>query len=75
MTKLKVIMHVPVIPKQPKRKFHKIECMGVVVRKEPKKAHAQQKKDLIGIGIFFNDIQDRDKKYLENFVKHTLVQC
>lgn len=74
MTKLKVIMHVPVIPKQPKRKFHKIECMGVVVRKEPAKTQGRQKDDLVGVGIFFYDIQDRDKKYLENFVKHTLVQ-
>lgn len=81
MTKLRIIMHVPILTKTisllsrtEKRKFHKIECTGVIVRKEHPKDIVEQKK-MHGIGIFFYEIKDKDKTYLDKFVRHILAQA
>jgi len=71
MTKLRIIMHVPLVPKKAQKKFHKIECTGVIVRKEP--LHQPSRREpMTGIGIFFYEISDRDRKYLDAFIRHSI---
>lgn len=72
MTKFKIIMHVPAVPRQAGKKFHKIECVGVVVRGEPVKNLPEHKEKMFGVGIFFSEIKERDRKYLERFIEYCL---
>jgi hypothetical protein len=72
MAKFQIIMHVPAFPRIPKRKFHKIECTGAVVRSEPVKDLPKSSREMFGLAIFFSEIKERDKKYLERFIAHCL---
>jgi len=72
LTKLRIIMHVPAVLRPDRERFHKIECTGVVVRKEVLKDVPEHKEKIFGIGIFFSEIKDRDKKYIDRFIQHCL---
>ncbi|MCF7887404.1 MAG: PilZ domain-containing protein [Candidatus Omnitrophica bacterium] len=68
MTKLQLTMLIP-FPKAKSKKIKKIECQGVVVRKEKNK---ENKKFPYRIGIFFNDLDNQDRKFLQSYVNSFL---
>ena len=72
MTKFQIIMLVPQAPKKQKKKFHKIECTGVVVRKEKISESDLCGKSVVGVGIFFSDLTDKDRSLLKSFVKSSI---
>ncbi len=65
MTKFKITLLLP-LKKTKLKKIKKITCAGVVVRKEINK---KDKKYPYRIGIFFHDIDNQDKKFLQSYVK------
>ncbi|MCP4653506.1 MAG: PilZ domain-containing protein [Candidatus Omnitrophica bacterium] len=64
MTKLNIVLLVP-IKKNTKKDVKKINCQGVVVRNIYVKDNGNS---AYHIGIFFNDITDRDKKTLSSYL-------
>ena len=62
MTKLNIIILVPQ-KKSGKKSVKKINCQGVVVRKEYVKNNGHH---AYHIGIFFNDMNEHDRKILAN---------
>ncbi|MCF7870792.1 MAG: PilZ domain-containing protein [Candidatus Omnitrophica bacterium] len=68
MTKLQLTLLIP-LPKAKSKKIKKIECQGVVVRKEKDK---ENKKFPYRIGIFFNDLDNQDRKFLQSYVNSFL---
>lgn len=64
MTKLKLTLLVP-MKKGGKKLLHKVNCKGVVVRKEHIKVNG---KYAYNIGIFFNEIKDSDRKAIVSYV-------
>jgi len=64
MTKLNIIILVPQ-KKANKKSVKKINCMGVVVRKEYVKTNGHH---AYHIGIFFNDMDERDRKILISYL-------
>ncbi|MCF7887353.1 MAG: PilZ domain-containing protein [Candidatus Omnitrophica bacterium] len=64
MTKLKLILLIP-IHKSKVKKIRKINCQGVVVRKEKNESN---KKFPYRIGIFFNKIDNQDRKFLRSYI-------
>ncbi len=65
MTKLKIILLVPVIKKD-KKILKRINCKGVVVRKEYTKENGKR---LYNIGIFFSEIKEKDRRLLISYLK------
>ncbi len=70
MTKLKLVLLAP-IHKAKIKKVKKIDCRGVVVRKERDESN---KKFPYRIGIFFNEIDNQDRKFLRSYVNSSLDQ-
>jgi hypothetical protein len=64
MTKLKLTLLVST-HKSKVKKIRKIDCQGVVVRKEK---NENNKKFPYRIGIFFNEIDNQDKKFLRSYI-------
>ncbi|OQX85025.1 MAG: hypothetical protein B6D55_08075 [Candidatus Omnitrophica bacterium 4484_70.2] len=64
MTKLKIILLVPVIKKD-KKVLKRINCKGVVVRREYVKENGKR---LYNIGIFFSEIKEKDRKLLLSYL-------
>jgi len=64
MTKLKIVLLVPVIKKD-KKILKKINCKGVVVRRERVRENGKR---LYNIGIFFSEITEKDRKILTNYL-------
>lgn len=60
MTKLEIVISLPT-HKNNKEVIKNIKCHGVVVRRDPLKANG---KKLYHIGIYFNEIKDKDRKAL-----------
>jgi len=71
MTKFQIIMLVPQ-PQKKQKKFYKIECTGVVVRKENLETDSKRRKKAVGVGIYFDFIKEKDKNILKSFVKNSL---
>ncbi|MCM8824083.1 MAG: PilZ domain-containing protein [Candidatus Omnitrophica bacterium] len=65
MTKLKIILLVP-FKKNGRKILKKINCEGVVVRKEYIKNNG---KHFYNLGIFFNHIKETDRKIIISYVK------
>jgi hypothetical protein len=70
MTKLRLTLLLP-LTKSRSKKIKKIECQGVIVRKEKNK---ENKKFPYRIGIFFNDLNNQDRKFLQSYVNSFLIQ-
>lgn len=68
MTKLGIILLVP-LKRGGKKILRKLECKGVVVRKEYVKING---KNAYNIGIFFNEIKESDRKVLVSYVNSAL---
>lgn len=68
MTKLKIHLLVP-IRRKTKLDTQKITCNGVVVRTESNPSEGNYH-----IAIFFNDIQPKDSKSLQAYIKASLKQ-
>jgi len=64
MTKLNIIILVPA-KKTKQKTVKKINCRGVVVRKDYVRSNGHHS---YHIGIFFNEMNDRDKKVLCNYL-------
>lgn len=64
MTKLEITLLIPRAKKMPAKK---IDCEGVVVRKERNAAESEK---AYSIAIFFNKIDKADKKFINQYVKH-----
>lgn len=64
MTKMQLTLLLP-IPGQKTKKIKRINCEGVVVRKEKNK---EDKKFPYQVGIFFNNIDSLDRKFLQSYV-------
>ncbi|MDD3374777.1 MAG: PilZ domain-containing protein [Candidatus Omnitrophica bacterium] len=62
MTKLKIQLLLPVKQKN-KTIVKKISCCGVVVRSQP-----QEDKKCFSTAIYFNDIKDKDKKVITQYI-------
>ena len=68
MTKLAIVLLVPV-KKNRQKGIRKITCQGVVVRKEYVKDDG---KHSYHVGIYFNDIKEKDRKVLLSYIKNHL---
>jgi c-di-GMP-binding flagellar brake protein YcgR len=68
MTKLKVILLVPII-KAGRKILKKICCKGVVVRKEHVRENGQNS---YNIGIFFYEIKESDRRALLSYIETSL---
>src|SRR3989338_7267311 len=68
MTKLDLRFELPNSKHQPVR----IHCRGVVVRVEPVIENADRGK--YNIAVFFNDLAERDRKAIANFVRQRIPQ-
>ncbi|HOD12399.1 MAG TPA: PilZ domain-containing protein [Candidatus Omnitrophota bacterium] len=66
MTKLKVQLLLP-LRRNNKLSTKKVSCSGVVVRTEP---YPQQNN--FNVAIYFNDVQDRDKKVIAEYISTLL---
>jgi PilZ domain-containing protein len=64
MTKLGIILLVPVV-RGGKKNLKKVNCTGIVVRKEKIK---EESKSLFNIGIFFSDLKKTDRKILVTYL-------
>lgn len=64
MTKVDIVLLLP-IKKNKSKTIRKINCGGVVVRKEYVKDNG---KHPYHVGIYFNDITERDKKNLRSYI-------
>ena len=64
MTKLKIILLIPV-KKSNRKTLSKIECRGIVVHSTPSQSST---KYTYNIGIFFNDIDEKDRKTILLYV-------
>lgn len=64
MTKLNMVVLIPV-KKSGSKTVKKINCGGIVVRREQV---ADNGKHAWRVGIFFNDIKDKDRKVLASYV-------
>lgn len=69
MTKLHLTLLLP-LPKAKSKEIKKIECQGIVVRKEINK---KNKNAPYRIGIFFNDLDNQDRKFLQSYVNSFLI--
>lgn len=67
MTKLNIVLLVPDKAKGHKN-IHKINCQGVVVRKEESPNIKNNGKHPYCIGIFFNDIKKSDRQILIGYI-------
>ena len=67
MTKLKITLLLPEKEKSPKEKSQKVNCIGVVVR-----AEESSQKGHYDIAIFFEQIREREKSKLEDYINHHL---
>jgi hypothetical protein len=70
MSKLAIVLLVP-IHKNKQKVIKKITCQGIVVRKEYVKDNG---KHSYHVGIFFNDITDKDRKILVSYINSSLKQ-
>ncbi len=68
MTKLKLVLLLP-IHQSKMKKVRKIDCQGIVVRKEK---NNNNKKFPYRIGIFFNEIDSQDRKFLHSYINSFL---
>lgn len=66
MTRLKILMFVP-NPKESKKRSHKIECEGIVVRTEPEYPSEEIKE--YHIAIYFNRLKKPDRARIADYVK------
>lgn len=66
MTKLKIVILLP-FSQNHKKVIKKINCEGIVVRQEYIKDNGRHSYSL---GIYFNDIKDKDKKLLLSYTNH-----
>jgi hypothetical protein len=64
MTKLNLVLLVPTI-KNRKKNIEKINCCGVVVRREEVRDNGKYP---YRVAICFNDLDEKDKKKLHNYV-------
>lgn len=67
MTKLKIILLIPVV-KGGVKKLKKVNCKGVVVRKESVRENGNK---AYHIGIFFNEIKESDRRALTAYINST----
>jgi hypothetical protein len=68
MTKINIVLLVPV-RKNTVKSVKKINCKGVVVRN----THVPDNgKNPYWVGIFFNDIKDKDRKIIHDYISNTL---
>ncbi|MBN2119467.1 MAG: PilZ domain-containing protein [Candidatus Omnitrophica bacterium] len=68
MTKLKITLLLPEKEKDYKDTSKKVNCLGIVVRSE-KATH----KDDYDIAIFFEQIREKEKLKLEEYINHHLI--
>ena len=68
MTKLSVMLLLPVEPKI-KNSAEKVQCKGVVVRTDPNSPEG------FNIAIFFNEISERNKNKILQYVNRSLSQA
>lgn len=68
MSKLKITLLLPEKAKQPQVKSKKVNCIGVVVRSQ-QSSH----KGHYDIAIFFEQIREREKLKLEDYINHHLA--
>lgn len=68
MTKLRLVLLVP-IKKNRTKTIKKIECEGIVVRLE---TIEDKSKYPYRVGIFFNQVNDHDKKSLRSYIQSLL---
>ncbi len=68
MTKLNMVLLIPVKKSQQKT-IKKINCSGVVVRREPA---TDSRKYAYNVGIYFSDLKDRDRKALRLYIDSAL---
>ena len=67
MTKLKVTLLLPEKHKNSKEGSRKVSCIGIVVRSQK-----SLQDDFYDVAIFFEQIRDKEKAKLEEYVSHHL---
>ena len=68
MTKLSIILLVP-FRKNKRKLLKKINCSGVVVRKDYTRNNGNH---FYNVGIYFNEIKDTDRKIITSYVNSNL---
>ncbi len=67
MTRLKIVFALPC--SNQKKKDECVECCGVVVRVEKVLSESNANSVLYNIAIFFNEIEESERKKLANFIE------
>ena len=67
MTKLKITLLLPEKTKRPQEKSSKVNCVGVVVRSE-----VTEQEGIYNVAIFFEQIREKEKLKLEEYINHHL---
>lgn len=67
MTKLKITLLLPEKTKQAKERSSKVNCVGVVVRSEQ-----SPQEGTYDVAIFFEQIREKEKVKLEEYINHHL---
>jgi hypothetical protein len=70
MTKLNITLLIPV-KKTLKKTIKRVNCQGVVVRKEYQQI---KNADKCCLGIYFNEIKESDRKIILNYIKNNSMQ-
>ena len=68
MTKLKITLLLPEKTKRAQEKSRKVSCVGVVVRSEE-----SPQKGIYDVAIFFEQIREKEKVKLEEYINHHLA--
>ncbi|MCK4810333.1 MAG: PilZ domain-containing protein [Candidatus Omnitrophica bacterium] len=68
MTKLEIILLIPLMKARNKKILKKVLCKGVVVRNEYTRTNGKRKYNL---GIFFSEIKESDRKVLLSYMNNT----
>jgi c-di-GMP-binding flagellar brake protein YcgR len=72
LTKLSIILLIP-FQKNKKESIRKVKCEGIVVREDEAENIKDNGKHPYRIGIFFNNIKERDKKSLATYIDSHLT--